>query len=164
MVVSVRRSTQVNRGRQTPGIDGERATTPEARATRVDDLRQSQPRNAAPGRRVSLPRAKWEHRALGTPTRRDRVRHMAVKNALGPRFEAAFEAQRSGVRPGRGGRDALAAVSVALSSGAVGHHQDTLDAESHGAFDRLRHDVSPRRRGPRPGRELVKHRRHAGYR
>ena len=51
-VVSVRRITQVNRGRQTPGSDGERVTTPEERATRVDDLRQYQPWKAAPVRRV----------------------------------------------------------------------------------------------------------------
>jgi RNA-directed DNA polymerase len=46
-LVSVRRITQVNRGRQTPGIDGERLTTPEERAKLVDDLRQSQPWRAA---------------------------------------------------------------------------------------------------------------------
>src|SRR5262245_42594586 len=32
MVVAVRRSTQVNRGRPTPGMDGECAITPEERA------------------------------------------------------------------------------------------------------------------------------------
>jgi RNA-directed DNA polymerase len=37
---SVRRLTQVNRGRQTPGSDGARVTTPDERARRVDDLRQ----------------------------------------------------------------------------------------------------------------------------
>jgi RNA-directed DNA polymerase len=51
-LVSVRRITQVHCGRQTPGIDGERLTTPEERAKLVDDLRQSQPWRAAPVRRV----------------------------------------------------------------------------------------------------------------
>ena len=51
-LVSVRRLTQVNRGRQTPGIDGEWVTTPDERAQPVDDLRQYHPWNAAPVRRV----------------------------------------------------------------------------------------------------------------
>ncbi len=49
---SVRRITQVKRGRHTPGIDGARVTTPEERAQRVDDRRPDQPGNAAPVRRV----------------------------------------------------------------------------------------------------------------
>jgi RNA-directed DNA polymerase len=52
VLVAVRRITQVNRGRPTPGIAGERATTPDARAKLVDDLRQYHPWKAAPVRRV----------------------------------------------------------------------------------------------------------------
>jgi RNA-directed DNA polymerase len=40
VVVSVRRLTQVTRGRQTPGSDGARVTTPDERATLVDARRQ----------------------------------------------------------------------------------------------------------------------------
>jgi len=93
MLVSGRRLTQVNQGRQTPGIDGERVTTPEERAKLVDDLRQYQPWRAAPVRRVYSPKTKGKHRPLGIPTLRERVLHMVVKNALEPRFEAEFEAQ-----------------------------------------------------------------------
>jgi RNA-directed DNA polymerase len=52
MLGSVRRITQMNRGRHTPGIDGECVTTPEERAKLVDDLRQYHPWKAAPVRRV----------------------------------------------------------------------------------------------------------------
>jgi RNA-directed DNA polymerase len=51
-LASVRRITQVNRGRQTPGVDGARVTTPAARAKLVDELRRYPPWNAAPVRRV----------------------------------------------------------------------------------------------------------------
>ena len=37
---AVRRTTQVNRGRHTPGVDGARLTTPDERAKLVDALRQ----------------------------------------------------------------------------------------------------------------------------
>ena len=40
VLVSVRRVTQVNRGKPTPGINGELATTPDERARLVDDLRR----------------------------------------------------------------------------------------------------------------------------
>jgi RNA-directed DNA polymerase len=64
---SVRRITQVNRGRHTPGIDGERVTTPDERARLVDDLRQDHPWKAAPVRRGSIPKANGKQRPLGLP-------------------------------------------------------------------------------------------------
>ena len=163
VLVSVRRITQVNRGRHTPGIDGECVTTPEERAKLVDDFRQYQPWKAAPVRRVSIPKANGKQRPLGLPTRRDRVRPMVVKNALEPRFEAEFEAQRDGFRPGRCGQDAIEEVYVALNNGAVGHHQYILDADIQGAFDHSSQAFILQRIGPMPGRELVKPWRQAGY-
>jgi RNA-directed DNA polymerase len=161
--VSVRRLTQVNRGRQTPGIDGERVTTPEERAKLVDDLRPYQPWQAAPVRRVYIPKAHGTPRPLGIPTIRDRVRQMVVKNALAPRFEAEFEAHSDGVRPGRCCQDAIEAVYVALNNGAVGHHQDILDAEIQGALDHSSPAFILHRIGPMPGRELIKQWLKAGY-
>ncbi len=155
-LVSVRRITQVNRGRQTPGIDGERVTTPEERAKRVDDLRQYQPWKAAPVRRVYIPKANGTQRPLGIPTLRDRVLQMVVNNALEPRFEAEVEAQSDGFRPGRGCQDAIEEVYVALNTGAVGHHHDILDADVQGAFDHSSQDFLVHRMGPLPGRELIK--------
>ena len=163
MLVSVRRLTQVNRGRHTPGIDGERVTTPEERAKLVDDLRPYHPWKAAPGRRVYIPKANGKPRPLGIPTLRDRVLQMVVKNALEPRFAAEFEAPSDGFRPGRCCQDAIEEVYVALNNGAVGHHQYILDADIQGAFDHIRQDFILQRIGPRPGRELVKQWLPAGY-
>jgi hypothetical protein len=158
-----RRLTQVNCGRHTPGIDGARVTTPDERAQLVDDRRQYHPWQAAPVRRVDIPKANGTQRPLGIPTRRDRVRHMVVKNALEPRFEAEFAAPSDGFRPGRCGQDARAEVDVALNNRAVGHHHDSLDADIQGAFDHSRQDVIRHRIGPMPGRELSKPWLKAGY-
>ena len=163
MLVSVLRITQVNRGRHTPGVDGERLTTPDERAKVVDDLRQYQPWKAAPVRRIYIPKANGQQRPLGIPTIRDRVMQMVVKNALEPRFEAEFEAQSYGFRPGRCCQDAIEEVYVALNNGAVGHHRYILDADIQGAFDHISQAFILRRIGPMPGRELIKQWLKAGY-
>jgi RNA-directed DNA polymerase len=152
---AVRRITQVNRGQQTPGLDGARVPTPDERARLADALPQDQPWIAAPVRRGYLPKANGQQRPLGMPTRRDRVRQRVVKNALASRCEAEFEAPRDGVRPGHCGQDALAEVDVARNTSAAGHHHDILDAEIQGAVDHISQDVILRRMGPRPGRELI---------
>jgi RNA-directed DNA polymerase len=155
--VSVRRLTQVNRGRRTPGIDGEGVTTPEARAQRVDDRRSDPPWNAAPGRRVYLPKANGKPRPLGIPTRRDRVLQLVGNNALEPRCDAEFDAPSDGCRPGRCGQEAIEEVDGALNHGAVGQPHDILDADSPGAFDHRSQDCIRHRRGSMPGRALSTH-------
>src|SRR5438477_9204869 len=67
ILMSVRRVTQVNAGRNTPGVDKVLVKTPAARGQLVDQLSAYQPWRARPVRRVYIPKKSdsSKHRPLG---------------------------------------------------------------------------------------------------
>jgi RNA-directed DNA polymerase len=103
---SVRRVTQVNHGKDTPGVDHIRVTTPEERAALCRRFSQLALHQIHPVRRVYIPKQKGT-RPLGIPTIVDRCIQAMVKNALEPFWEARFEGISYGFRPGRGCHDAI---------------------------------------------------------
>ena len=111
-LVSVRRVTEVNAGRKTPGIDGRMALLASQKADLADWCqRRSRLWTARPVRRVFIPKAgiSEEERAGNSRDRRQGLQAMAV-NALEPEWEARFEPRSYGFRPGRGCHDAIAAI------------------------------------------------------
>ena len=87
-LLSVRRVTQQNAGKHTPGVDKMVIKTPQARGRLVDLLSTIQPWRAQPARRVYVPKATGKLRPLGIPTVLDRCLQARVKNALEPFWEA----------------------------------------------------------------------------
>lgn len=134
--LAARRVTQDNRGKRTPGVDGVARLTPAQRWRMVDELRQLR-RPAAPIRRVYIPKPDHpaERRPLGIPTRHDRARQALVKLALEPEWEAQFEPNAYGFRPGRSTHDAVEAIFnyTRLKPKYV------LDADIEQCFDRIDH-------------------------
>src|SRR3954452_17883634 len=106
-LLSVRRVTQINMGKNTPGVDKLVVKTPKARGELVDQIRSYQPWRAKPARRMYIPKANGKLRPLGIPTVSDRVMQAVVKNALEPYWEARFEPSSFGFRPGRSCHDAI---------------------------------------------------------
>src|SRR5215831_1425929 len=153
-LVSVRRVTQVNQGKHTPGVDKVVIKTPEARGRLVDVLGRYQPWRARPVRRVYIPKANGKLRPLGIPVVVDRCIQAMVKNALEPSWEARFEGSSYGFRPGRGCHDAV--QKIYLQACANRRKPWVVDADIKGAFDNIDHDFLLRTIGKVPGQELIK--------
>jgi RNA-directed DNA polymerase len=65
------------------------------------------------------------------PTLSDRARQALVKLALEPEWEAQFEPNSYGFRPGRSGHDAIEAIFKMIST----KTKYVLDADIKGCFD-----------------------------
>src|SRR5438270_7873948 len=154
ILVSVRRVTQTNAGRNTPGVDKIVVKTPRARGELVDLLATFQPWRSRPVRRVYIPKSNGRQRPLGIPTAMDRCLQAMVKNALEPEWEARFEGSSYGFRPGRGCQDAIAKTYLICRPD--GWKQWVLDADIQGAFDNIDHDFLLGSIGQAPGRELLR--------
>jgi len=160
-LVSVRRVTQVNQGKYTPGVDKVVIKTPEARGRLVDVLQHYQPWRAQPVRRVYIPKANGKLRPLGIPVVIDRCIQAMVKNALEPSWEARFEGSSYGFRPRRGCHDAIEKIYGLARPNK--RKKWVVDADIQGAFDHISHEFLLTTLGSVPGRELIRQWLKAGY-
>ena len=109
--LAVRRVSQDNRGRRTPGVDGVANLTPKQRLALIEELRHVSNWQADPIRRTYIgKRGTAEKRGLGIPTMRDRAMQKLVVLALEPEWEAKFEPNSYGFRSGRSAHDAIQAI------------------------------------------------------
>lgn len=159
-LISVRRVTQINTGKDTAGIDNIIVKTPAARGQLVDELMIYQPWQAQPAKRVYVPKANGKLRPLGIPTILDRCLQARVKNALEPFWEAKFEGTSYGFRPGRGCHDALVRIHTITSPK---RKMWILDADIAAAFDPINHTFLLNTIKGFPARELIKQWLKAGY-
>jgi RNA-directed DNA polymerase len=135
--LAVRRVTQDNQGKQTAGVDGIKSLTPQQRLELVNHLKLSE--QAKPTRRVWIPKPgrNAEKRPLGIPTIADRALQALVKAALEPEWEAKFEPNSYGFRPGRACHDAIEAIFNGISLKA----KYVLDADISKCFDQINQET-----------------------
>ncbi|XWK91446.1 MAG: group II intron reverse transcriptase/maturase [Phormidium sp.] len=134
-LLATRKVTQDNKGKRTAGVDGEKSLTPAARLALAKRLRLTG--KSKPTRRVWIPKPGTEEkRPLGIPTMYDRALQALVKLALEPEWEARFEENSYGFRPGRSCHDAIEAIFNAVRS----KSKYVLDADIAKCFDKINQD------------------------
>lgn len=136
-LLAVRKVTTLNKGSSTAGVDKVKLLTPEEKLTLAQNL--SLDGKTLPIRRVWIPKpGKAEKRPLGIPVISDRAKQALALSALEPEWEAVFEPNSYGFRPGRSAHDAIEAIFLNLHSDIPKY---VYDADIKKCFDMIDHDA-----------------------
>jgi len=146
--------TQKNKGRTTPGLDGEVYLTSEDRMELSREEFDYRTYRFQPVLRRYIPKAqenwravirgckkrdniKMELRPLGLMTIKDRIMTTIISFALMAKWEALVDSGVMGFRPGRSTQDAIQMIHSELTKG----DRVILDADINKFFDNIRHDA-----------------------
>jgi RNA-directed DNA polymerase len=134
-VLAVRRVTE-NKGKRTPGVDGELWTTPTQKIAAVNGLRQRgyQPQ---PARRAYIPKSNGKRRPLSIITMRDRAMQTVYLFALDPIAEVRADQNSYGFRVGRSTADAINKCYKVLWRAESAPY--LLEADIHSCFSEIQH-------------------------
>jgi RNA-directed DNA polymerase len=131
--LSVRKVTQDNAGKRTPGVDKKIITSPKEKFELAKQLRLNG--KSSPIRRTYIPKPDGNQRPLGIATIEDRAKQTLAYLAICPQWEAQFETGSFGFRPGRSVLDAMEAIFAGIAK----KPKWILDADISKCFDQINH-------------------------
>jgi RNA-directed DNA polymerase len=135
-LLAVRQVTS-NRGKRTPGVDGIRWNTPQAKYAAAETL-SPKGYHAKPLRRVFIPKGHGKFRPLGIPTMFDRAMQALYKLALDPLAEYLADPNSYGFRKYRSVADAIAhCFTILARKGSAGW---ILEGDITSCFDEISHE------------------------
>lgn len=153
---SIRRVTQINKGKRTAGVDGAKALSSEQRVelyNKMKDYTIAQ-HNPLPVRRTYIKKKNGKLRPLGIPTLIDRVYQNIAKLALEPQWESKFESISYGFRPKRSIHDAISAIFNKTKGSTK--RVWAFEGDFKGCFDNLSHDHIMEKIGAFPNKRVIR--------
>mmetsp|Transcript_23109 Transcript_23109/g.64266 ORF Transcript_23109/g.64266 Transcript_23109/m.64266 type:complete len:589 (+) Transcript_23109:784-2550(+) len=142
-LLAVRRVTTENKGKKTPGVDMKVYDTPTEKIRLASNLKLDGKTNYIKRVEIPKPGRPGQFRPLGIPTVEDRVKQALCKIAIEPEWEARFERESYGFRPGRCCHDAIESAFLALSNKrrSPQFRKMVLKIDIEKCFDRINHDL-----------------------
>lgn len=136
-LIAIQQVTPLNKVKNTPGVDGFIVTKPSMKLALAKNLHLNGKASLVKRIWISKP-GETEKRPLGIPTIQDRAKQALAKLAIEPEWEAKFEPNSYGFRPGRSSHDAMVAIFLNLRTKT---EKLVYDADIRKCFDRIDHDA-----------------------
>lgn len=162
LLLSIRKVTQINKGKKTAGVDNFTALTDTKRLKlylqmKEYNISQHKPK---PSYRIYIKKKNGKLRPLSIPIIKDRIWQNIAKLALEPKWEYIFEPTSYGFRPGRGCHDAMTRIFKSL---ARKKKRWIFEGDFKGCFDNLRHDYIMEQIRYFPNKDIIEKWLKSGY-